>query len=354
MQLEPLAEAEPLGPLAVARSEVAHEPHDRVGEVGARERGQERARVALAEHRAGVSDAEAAVRPVLEPREVVEVGAVRDDRHFALRPERAEFLGDEVRDGDRLVGVARDQPRNRFLRAFLRPRREPLDGTVGVSHHRVAHVGDPLDAGEALHRGTDQVHRVRRRGRDDDVDPLGAHDLDRRRDRGRVPRHVFVGDEHAAIREERHLRGAFEPARAVELLGRPPTFRPDVARAVHPGLRRRDQLVVAVDPLRVVGREHVRLDPERRQVRRELQRSLNARAAGRRPVHRDEQDFHLELRSARTACTTAGLGSRHDHVASTKGGRGTTGRSPGISRIAHFRRPPFIRTASTASPVRSR
>ena len=47
-----------------------------------------------------------------------------------------------------------------------------------------------------------------------------------------------------------------------------------------------------MDPLRVVRRQHVRLDPERGQVLRELERSLDAAAARGRPVERDEQQFH--------------------------------------------------------------
>ena len=89
---------------------------------------------------------------------------------------------------------------------------------------------------------------------------------------------------------------ALEALRAVQLLRRLAALRAEVARAVHPGERRRLQLVVAVDPLRVVGREHVRLDPEARQVRRELERPLDAPAAGRREVHRHEQDLHCGRR----------------------------------------------------------
>ena len=58
-QLEPVAEAERLGPLAVGRAEVAEEARDDVVEAEL-QRGQERPRVALAEERAGVRDPEAA------------------------------------------------------------------------------------------------------------------------------------------------------------------------------------------------------------------------------------------------------------------------------------------------------
>ena len=104
------------------------------------------------------------------------------------------------------------------------------------------------------------------------------------------------GHEQPPARELRLHADALEPLRAVQLLGGLAPFRPEVAGAVHPGERRRRQLVVAVDPLRVVGREHVRLDPELRQVRRELQRTLHAAAPGRREVHRDEEDLHCGRR----------------------------------------------------------
>ena len=69
------------------------------------------------------------------------------------------------------------------------------------------------------------------------------------------------------------------PAPAVLLVRDPTPARADVARPMHPGLRRQRQLCVGVDPLRVVGCEHVRLDAERRQMARELQRPLHAAAA---------------------------------------------------------------------------
>ena len=74
------------------------------------------------------------------------------------------------------------------------------------------------------------------------------------------------------------------PSAAAELLRRLPRPRAEVARAVDPRLRRHAQLGVAVHPLRVVGREHVRLDPERGQVLRELERALHAAAARGREV----------------------------------------------------------------------
>src|SRR5262249_3891098 len=71
-----------------------------------------------------------------------------------------------------------------------------------------------------------------------------------------------------------------------------------------PGEGRRRQLVVAVDPLRVLRRQHVRLDPELGEVRGELQRALDAAAAGGREVERDEQHLH-ERRGIRRPPRTA-------------------------------------------------
>ena len=82
------------------------------------------------------------------------------------------------------------------------------------------------------------------------------------------------------------------PSAARELLRRLPRARADVAHAVHPRLGRDAQLGIAVHPLRVVGREHVGLDPERGQVLRELERALHAAAARGREVHRHEQHLH--------------------------------------------------------------
>ncbi len=83
-QLEPVAEPEALGPLAVGGAEVADEAGDDV-EPRLGERGQERPRVAPAEEAAGVRDPEAGRVAVLEPGEVVEVAAVRDRDHRAPR-----------------------------------------------------------------------------------------------------------------------------------------------------------------------------------------------------------------------------------------------------------------------------
>ncbi len=135
---------------------------------------------------------------------------------------------------------------------------------------------------------------------------------------------------------------ALEALRAVQLLGRLAPLRAEVARAMHPRERRRLQLVVAVDPLRIVRREHVRLDPEARQVRRELERPLDAAAAGRREVHRDEEDLHCRQTIETAACGSprwprTARDRRHRSFVRPSGGRAAracTGRSPSCSRRA--------------------
>ena len=163
-----------------------------------------------------------------------------------------------------------------------------------MGDERVAQVGDPRLAGRALDRRADQVHRGRRRRRQHDVDPLALDDADGRRNRRQVPADVLVRHEQAASGQPCLHPDALEPLPAVELLGRLPALRPEVAGPVHPGERRRLQLVVAMNPLRVVRREHVRLDPEARQVSGELQRPLHAAASRRREVHGHEEDLHAE------------------------------------------------------------
>ena len=297
-QLELVAEPALRRPLAVGRAEVAEEARLHV-EAGLVERGQERARVALAEEAAGVRDPEALSGRVVEAGEVVEVAAVRDRHDLPLRREAARLVGDRVRDARDRVGRVRDEPRDADVDLLLRPHGHALRAPVWMCHERVAQVGDPLRTGRLLHRGADEVDRVRRRGGDDDVDPLPACDPDRGWDRGQIPAHVLVRDEQAPRGEPRLHERALEPLLAVQLLGGLPPLRADVAGAVHPGLRRLAEVGVLVDPLRVVRRQHVRLDPERGQVLRELERSLDPATAGGRPVERDEQQFHAPDATAR-------------------------------------------------------
>src|SRR6266511_642604 len=87
VNLEPGAESERLGPLAVGNAKVADEPRHDVVESGLGERGQKRPRIALPEEAPRVRDAEAVATAVLEAGEVVEVRPVEDRRHDAGRIE---------------------------------------------------------------------------------------------------------------------------------------------------------------------------------------------------------------------------------------------------------------------------
>ena len=290
-QLELVSEPAFRRPFAVGRAEVAEEARLHV-EAGLVQRGQERPRVALAEEAAGVGDPEALPGRVVEPGEVVEVAAVRDRHDLPLRREAARLVGDRVGDARDRIGRVRHEPRDASVDLLLRAHGHALRAPVRVRDERVTQIRDPFRARRLLHRGADEMDRVRRRGGDDDVDPLLARDPDRGGDRGQVPAHVLVRDEQAPRGELRLHERALEPLLAVQLLGGLAPLRADVAGAVHPRLRRLAEVGVLVDPLRVVRRQHVRLDPERGQVLRELERSLDAAAAGRRPVERDEQQFH--------------------------------------------------------------
>ena len=97
-QLEPVAERARLRPLPVGGAEVAEEADDHVVEARLLERGQERPRVALAEERAGVREAEAIATGGARAGEVVEVGAVRDRHDVPARRALAELVGDRVGD----------------------------------------------------------------------------------------------------------------------------------------------------------------------------------------------------------------------------------------------------------------
>ena len=290
-QAEPVAESEPLGPGAVGRAEVAEEARLDV-QAGLGERGQERARIALAEEAAGVRDPEALARPVLEPLEVVEVRSVRDRHHRPLRPQPARLVGDRVGDRDDPVGAPRDQPGDALRRPLLRAHEPALGPPVRVRDERVAQVGHPGRLARPLRDRPDQVHRSGRRGRDHHVDPLAVDESDRGPVRGQVPGHVLVRHEQAAAERAGMHEPAANPRRAVQLLREPGASGPEVAGPVHDRVRRQREVLVAVEPARVVGREHVCLDPELGQVRGELERPLHASAAGRREVHRHEQHLH--------------------------------------------------------------
>ena len=175
MQLEPVAEPERLGPLAVGRAEVADEAGD---DVQLRRR---RAPAGTAAGRACRRTMPACVIRNRSPRRYSSPAKSSKSQPFAIvddrapRLERARLLGDRVGDGDDRVRRARDERARPPARGLLlRAHGELLGAPVRVRDDRVAQVGDPAHAGRALDRGADEVDRVRRRGRDHDVDPLAA------------------------------------------------------------------------------------------------------------------------------------------------------------------------------------
>ena len=144
-QLEPVAEAERLRPLAVGRAEVADEAGDDV-EPRVGERLQERPRVALAEERAGVGDPEARRRgrysspaksSKSQPFAIVTTGP--------RGLERARLLGDRLRDARRSRRRWRgDEAGDRARRPSpSRGRRRDSARAVRVRDERVAQVGEP-------------------------------------------------------------------------------------------------------------------------------------------------------------------------------------------------------------------
>src|SRR5205085_10485813 len=85
-----------------------------------------------------------------------------------------------------------------------------------------------------------------------------------------------------------------EPVETVGLLSRAAAAGPDVAHSVHARLVDAGVLVVRVDPLRVLRRQDVRLDPERRELLGKLEPALHASAARGRKIESAEQDLaHL-------------------------------------------------------------
>ena len=291
-QLEPIAETERLHPLPIGGAKVADETHDDVVQAGLGEGGQERARVALAEEAPRVRDPEALSGLVLEAGEVVEVGAVGNHAHGAGRVEAAHLVGDRLRDGNDRIGSPGHELDDPLERLLLQAHGGSVEAAIGVAHQRIALVGDPRRSGQSLDRRADQVERKGRAGRDHDVDPLPLDDAHGGGHGGGGPGDARIRQQQAAVGEPRLGEREVGALERVQLLGRKPRARPEVAGPVHERLRRRPQLLVAVEPLRVVWREYVRLDPESRQMGRELERPLHAAAARRGPVHRHQKNFH--------------------------------------------------------------
>ena len=230
---------------------------------------------------------------VLQTRKVVEVAAVLDRHEPALRLEEAHLLGDRVGSRDDRARLRRDEPTYAADGFLLQPRELRLVAApVRMRGERIAEVGDPGCAGRPLHGGAQEVKRRRRRGREHDVDALTAHEPDRDRQRDRAPGDVLVGDEQPAPEKRRLRAEARDALLGDQLLRRARCARPDVAHSVDPGLGRQLELRVGRRRAGHVGREHVGLDPERGQVRRELQGSLDSSAAARGEVARDEEELH--------------------------------------------------------------
>jgi hypothetical protein len=302
-ELEPVAEAELLGPLAVGGAEIACKSGHDI-ESGVVQRLQERTRVSLPEEAPGVGDPEAFRGPVLEPDEVVEVAAVRDRAHDPARAERANLLRDRLRHARDRVRSSGDEARQPLVRRLASARRRGVRAPVRVGDERIAEIRDPTDAGHTLQRRADEMNRAGRRCRHDGVDLLPAHDAESGRDGGQVPAHARVGKEQPARGHLSLHDRPLEPGGRSQLLCGLARARAEIARAVHPGLRGNAELRVAVHPLGVVGREHVRLDPERGKVLREFQRTLHPAASRWREVHRHDENPHRAKRKGQLSAKT--------------------------------------------------
>ena len=148
-----------------------------------------------------------------------------------------------------------------------------------MSDHRVAQVGDPGDAGRTLDRGADQVDGRRRRGRDRRRRSLPPDDADRGRDRGQVPATFSSGTSSLRPASRACTRSARDPAsRAAPRRACGPS-----GRGSGPGAPRRASAAGARRRGGSTSDRPARARASRsraRQVRRELERPLDAAAAG--------------------------------------------------------------------------
>src|SRR5438552_2301662 len=78
---------------------------------------------------------------------------------------------------------------------------------------------------------------------------------------GQCPRRVLIGKDKAPRRERESLEQPVESPLPVELLGRQPPARTEIAGAGDRHTLGRAQLFVAMDPLRVVRCQHLCFDP---------------------------------------------------------------------------------------------
>ena len=136
-----------------------------------------------------------------------------------------------------------------------------------MRQERVAQVGDPLRAGRGLHRGADEMDEP---GGDvvstTSIPSLRAIEI--AFGMAVAFQVTFSSGRAAGRRRWPQADGEVDAGAAVQLVGEPAPARTDVAGTVHPRLRRERQVSVLVQPLRVVRSEHVRLDPERREMAR--------------------------------------------------------------------------------------
>ena len=192
--------------------------------------------------------------------------------------------GDRARSSDDRIRPSRNLPRQRPL---------PTDVAtpVRVRGDRVTEVCDPWNA-HPPHRQADEVDRAGRRGGQNDVDPLSLCDAPGGRDRRDVPEHARVRQEQCT-EHDRHLApDARDAPQPVELLPGPSRRRADVPGPVDDDSLGLAQGVVALHPLRPLGRQHVDVEAEPRKLAGKLERTLDAGPARRWPVHRDEQELH--------------------------------------------------------------
>src|SRR6185295_10577863 len=100
--------------------------------------------------------------------------------------------------------------------------------------------------------------------RDHNVDVLVPRDANGSRNCGEVPADVLVGNEYPSRERARLPRQAVETLPTVKLVRKLAGARPEIAGAVDPRLRRRNEVRVGVDPLRIVRGQDMRLDAVRR------------------------------------------------------------------------------------------
>ena len=258
------------------------------------ERGQERPRVALAEEAARVRDPEAARRACSRARRSRRSRSrSRSSRpsRCGAKPRASSAIASEthvIASAEWATSRATPSSTFSFARtAMLSARR------CGCATSESRRSATHLRAGRRLHRGADEVDRVRRRGRDHDVDLLLARDPDRGGDRGQVPAHVLVRDEQPPRGELRagRARARALPCRAAPRPACGPSGRGSGRGAPRPASASRRSASWWIH-FGSSGASTCVSIPSAGQVLRELERPLDAAAARGRQVERDEQQLH--------------------------------------------------------------